>query len=82
MACACKVNQQIESLHKNYGHDIPVKKRELTAFNVVETLKALGIWIVAIPIIPVMIVHILFKSIFTKSKTISVKKLMRLSKVS
>lgn len=81
MACACKVNQQIDYLHKKYGHNIPVSKKTTISFDIKEKLRAIGIWIVALPIIPLMVAYILITAIFKKKKTISVKKLMKLSKV-
>lgn len=81
MACACKVNQQIDYLHKKYGHNIPVSKKTTISFQVKEFFKSLLIWIVALPILPFMLIHILIKGFFSKSKAISVKKLMKATKV-
>lgn len=81
MACACKVNQQIDYLHKKYGHKIPVSKKTTISFHVKEFFRSLLIWIVTIPILPFMLIHILVKGVFSKSRTISVKKLMKVTKV-
>ena len=75
MACACKVNKQIAYLQKKYGHEIPVSKQKIITFNIVEFLKAIAVWLIALPIIPFMIIHIIIKA-FTKRKSISVKNLM------
>ena len=81
MACACKVNQEIDYLHKKYGHNIPTSKKTTISFNIGRTLQAIGIWLIAIPILPFMLLHILYKAIFTKEKAISVKKLMKTAKI-
>lgn len=81
MACACKVNQQIDYLHKKYGHNIPVSKKTTISFQVKEFFKSLLIWIVALPILPFMLIHILIKGVFSRNKAISVKKLMKATKV-
>ena len=82
MACNCKVNQQIDYLHKKYGHNIPVSKKTTISFNVKEWFKNLLISVVVLLFSPILLLHVLYVSIFRKDKPISVKKLMNLAKAS
>ena len=81
MACACKVNEQIGYLQKKYGHKIPTSKKSILGFRFKETLKALLIYLLVIPLLPLMLLHVLYVSIFKKDKTINVKELLRLKQV-
>ena len=80
MSCNCKVNQQIDYLHKKYGHEIPVSKTKKVSFTVGETFKNIFVALIAIVLSPILLLHILYVSIFKKDKTISAKKLMNLTK--
>ena len=82
MACNCKVNKQIDYLHKKYGHNIPVSKKTAIAFNVKEWFRNLLVGIITILFSPILLLHVLYISIFKKDKAISVKKLMSLAKAS
>ena len=81
MACACKVNKQIDYLHKKYGHNVPTAKSTIIGFRIKEFFKNLWVYLLCIPVLPIMILHIIFVSVFKKDKTISVKKLLRLKTV-
>ena len=82
MACRCKVNQQIDYLHKKYGHEIPVSKTKKVSFTVGETFKNMFVAIIAMTLSPILLLHVLYVSIFKKDKTVSAKKLMNLVKAS
>ena len=69
MACNCKVNQQITYLEKKYGHNMPVSKK---------TTISLFTFLIGVIFLPFIILHIIFISIFTKDKKLSIKKLLRL----
>lgn len=80
MACACKVNQQIEYLQKRYGHNMP-KSRSTNIRGMVSLwLKQAGLWLIAIPFIPLMIIGLIFHLIFRGSKPIEIDKTFRLKK--
>lgn len=81
MACACKVNADLDYLHKKYGHKIPTSKKSIIRFRVKEFFKNLLIYIVCIPIVPIMVFHVLFTAIFKKEKSINMKKILRLKTV-
>ena len=82
MACNCKVNKQIDYLHKKYGHEIPVSKTKKVSFTVGETFKNMFVAIIAMVLSPILLLHVLYVSIFKKDKTVSAKKLMNLVKAS
>ena len=81
MACACKVNQQLDYLHKKYGNKIPVSKSTMIGFKIKEFFKHLWVYILLLPLIPIMFLHILFKMIFTKEKNIRIERLLKLKQI-
>lgn len=76
--CNCKVNQQITYLEKKYGHNMPVSKKTTIRLTVKEFFISLFTFLIGIIFLPLIILHIIFISIFTKDKKISIKKLLRL----
>ena len=80
MACNCKVNQQIDYLHKKYGHEIPVSKKTAISFNIKEWFRNLLISVVTLLFSPILLLHVLYVSIFKKDKSVSIRKLMSLTK--
>ncbi len=75
MACACKVNKQIDYLHKKYGHNIPVSKPTMLKFKIGEFFKKIWLYILIVPILPIMVLHVLGTALFGKNKTIKIKNL-------
>lgn len=57
MACACKVNQQIDYLHKKYGDNVPQKKMTNIRGSVMAKIENTIIYILAIPLIPIMFIY-------------------------
>lgn len=80
--CNCKVNQQIDYLHKKYGNNIPVSKKTTISFSIKEWFKNLFIMLIALLIAPILLLHVLYVAIFKKDKKVSVKKLMSFAKAS
>ena len=78
MACACKVNQQIDYLHKKYGDNIPKSKKTNIASKLEVKFENGLIYLLFLPALPIMIAFIVYKS-FTK-KTIHLDKLLKLRK--
>ncbi len=64
MACACKVNQQIDQLHKVYGVN---KKKSKTNIRSMVSLvfHNVLIYLLYIPIMPIFSLYILVRKIFT-----------------
>lgn len=79
MSCNCKVNRQLDYLHKKYGNKIPVSKRKLVVFNVKEILRAFLVFLILIPLLPLMFLQLIYMKIRGKNK-ISVKKLVKFGK--
>lgn len=78
MACACKVNQQIDYLHKKYGDKQPQSKKTDIVSKIEVKLENGFIHVLLIPFIPFMAVYILWKTI-TK-KPINIDKTFKLTK--
>lgn len=67
MACACKVAQQLDYLHKKYGDNIPKSKETHIRENFGFMLKNILIYMMLIPLTPLLLVYIIFKTIAGKS---------------
>lgn len=80
MACACKVNQEIEYLQKKYGHNMPKSKSSDIRGMVTGFFKQMGILVLAIPFLPVMLVGILVHLIVKKEKPIKIDKIFKLNR--
>lgn len=75
MACNCKVNRQLDYLHKKYGNKIPVSNGKLFRFNMKEILKSFFVFLLLIVAFPFMFLHAMFMA-FSPNKKISIKKLI------
>lgn len=80
MACACKVNQEIEYLQKKYGHNMPKSKSSDIRGMATGFFKQMGILVLAIPFLPVMLVGILVHLIVKKEKPIKIDKIFKLNR--
>lgn len=78
MACACKVNQQIDYLHKKYGTKTPESKKTNIRFKVKDFFVNFLIRIVMVIFLPVAVLHILFTKIFKKDKAINIATLFHI----
>lgn len=61
MACKCKVNQQIDYLHKKYGDNIPQSKKTNISGNIMAHAENIFISILLLPLIPFMLIYALYK---------------------
>lgn len=79
MACACKVNQKIDYIHKKYGYDKTknLKKTKIRQ-NIKIFLKDIFIWILILPLIPIIFGHIFCVSYFSKEKKINILQLLKI----
>lgn len=78
MACACKVNQEINRIHKYYSYhgkeadedrgkmSINKKDAAITAF----------IYLMLIPLLPIIFIFVLLYSIFSRNRLISMRKFL------
>ena len=78
MACACKVNQQIDYLHKKYGDNLPKNKKTNIRGSVLAKIENLFICLMLIPVIPFMVVYVIIKAV--RGEHIVLDKIFRLNK--
>jgi hypothetical protein len=78
MACACKVNQEIDKINKYYAYHGKVadENRPKMSINKKDAAITLAAYILVIPFIPLMVVFMLFFSIFSKDKKLSMRKFL------
>jgi hypothetical protein len=72
MACACKVNQEIDKINKYYSYN--KKSREETpkmSINKKDAAITILAYILLLPVIPIVLVFVVLFSIFSKDKKIS-----------
>lgn len=83
MACACKVNQELEYLQKKYGHNMPKSKSSNIRGIVSGFFKQIGILIgiliLAVPFLPLMLIGILIRLAVKRKKPIEIDKIFKLS---
>jgi hypothetical protein len=75
MACACKVNRQLDYLHKKYGDDLPKNKKTDIRGKVVGVIKVAPIYLLAIPLIPIFAVYSIVMA--ARGKAIKIDKFIR-----
>lgn len=79
MACNCATNEQIKELYRRYGDKKNAPKRtfkERVKFVFMHT----GVTLVMIPIIPFLLLYILYKGICDDDHKISLTKFFRLDR--
>ena len=77
MACACKVNQEIEKIHKYYSvNDKASSGKPRMSINKKDAAITLLIYIMLLPLIPFMILFIIGFSIFSKDGMLSMRKFL------
>lgn len=79
MGCACKTNQQISYLQRKYGDKQPRSVRtNIREMFSIGTKKVL-IGVIIIPILPIAVIFLAIKHMFTK-KPINIKKTFKINK--
>lgn len=82
MACACKVNQQLEYLQKHYGvkeYRSSAPKTHMSADARIIVHKTV-ISAMLVILFPIMFLYLLVRMIFFKNKRIALDKLFRIEK--
>lgn len=77
MACACKVNQEIERIHKYYS--VNGKRNEdkpKLGINKKDAAITILIYVLLLPLVPLMVIFLLLFSIFSKDGKISMRKFL------
>ena len=78
MACACKVNQEIDKLNKYYSYNgkMGADNRPKMEVNRKDALITLLIYILLLPLAPLILLFVLLYSIFSRNKRISIRKFL------
>lgn len=82
MACACKVNQQLEYLQKHYGtkeHRSSAPKTHMSADARIVVHKTI-ISAMLVILFPIIFLYLLVRMIFFRNKRIALDKLFRIEK--
>lgn len=78
MACACKVNREIDRIHKYYSANSKesAENKSHMSINKKDAAITIFIYILLLPLIPVMILFLIGFSIFSKDGMISMRKFL------
>ena len=77
MACACKVNQEIEKIQRYYSvNGKRDKKKPRMTVNKKDAAITIFIYLLLLPLIPFMFLFAIGFSIFSKSKRLSMRKFL------
>ena len=77
MACACKVNQEIDRINKYYSYN--KKSREdkpRMKVNKKDAVTVMFIYLLLLPLVPFIFLFVILFSLFSKSKKISLGNLL------
>ena len=78
MACACKVNEEINKIQKYYSYNGKSRnddKPKMT-INKKEAAETILIYLLLLPFVPIIFIFLLFYAIFSKNKRISMRKFL------
>lgn len=78
MACACKINQDIERIHRYYsknGKTAGTNKPQMS-INKKDAAVTIFIYLLLLPFIPLIFIGLIFYAIFSKGKKISMGKFL------
>lgn len=73
MACNCATTAQIEALYKKYG-DKDRRKQLNTKEKISYYTKRIGVILAMIPIVPILVLYVLYKGFYDDNHRISFKK--------
>lgn len=78
MACACKVNEEINKIQKYYSYNSKErdKKKAKMTINKKDAAETMFIYLLLVPFLPLMFIGLLFYGLFSKNKRISTEKLL------
>lgn len=77
MACACKVNQKIDYLHKKYGDNTPQSKKTNIRGSVLAKIENAAIYLLMIPLLPLMAIYLIYKRV--KKENIHIDNFVKLN---
>lgn len=78
MACACKVNQEINRISKYYAYKGKTANEEKPRMSINKKDAAITIliYILLLPLLPLMFLYVLFFGLFSKNKRFSLRKFL------
>lgn len=76
MACACKVNQEINKIHKYYSYNKDKSSAPKTTINGKDAAQTILIYLLLLPLTPIMFLFVLFFSFFSEDRMISMRKFL------
>lgn len=77
MACACKINQDIERINRYYSYNKQNReKKTRMSINRKDAARVIMIYVLLIPLLPIMFVGLVIFSAFSKNKRISIGKFL------
>jgi hypothetical protein len=78
MGCSCKVGQHISQIEKRYGVSAQPQRTQIREYSKMLMKNGL-LFLLALPFLPLMIVFVLLRRVFTK-KPISIYKLFKIKR--
>ena len=77
MACACKVNQEIDRINKYYSYNKKTREEKpKMGINKKDAIKTLVIYLLLLPLVPLMFIFVILYAIFSKDGKISFGKFL------
>lgn len=81
MACNCATQEQINELYKTYGEKVDAKLSGNWKLKAKNTVRKIGVYICLIPIVPVIVLYVLYKGFGDSNKKISVRKFFKFAEI-
>ena len=77
MACACKVNQEIDKINRYYSYNKKTNEyKPRMSVNKKDAAITLLIYVILLPTLPIVFLGVLFYSIFSKDGKISLRNIL------
>ena len=77
MACACKVNQEIDRINKYYSYNKKTRdEKPKMSVNKKDATLTVFIYLLLLPLVPLMFIFIILYAIFSKDGKISFRKFL------
>ena len=77
MACACKVNQEIDRINKYYSYNKKTRdEKPKMSINTKDAAITLVSYLLLLPLVPVIFISVVLYSIFSKDGKISFRKIL------
>lgn len=80
MGCACKAGRDLSYLEKKYGEHFPQSKISHIGNKIVGDIETFFLTILILPIVPILLIGSIVKSIFKKEKTVNINEVFKIKK--